>query len=138
MFVTLLHGIYDRTDGSVLLACGGHPPPLLRHRDGCVEETALTPGMLLGSGVEPRVSDTNLSLEQGETLILYSDGFTEAFAPDRKEMFGKERLCAVLGGPRTALSLEACAEEASAAVQRFTGQTDLQDDQTLLLLRRRS
>jgi phosphoserine phosphatase RsbU/P len=138
MFVTLLHGIYDRSDGSLLLASGGHPSPLLRRRDGRVEETALTPGMLLGSGLEPRISDTKLSLGRGETLILYSDGFTEAFAPDRKEMFGKERLCEVLSGSRAALSLEACAEEASAAVQRFSGQTELQDDQTLFLLRRRS
>lgn len=138
MFVTLLHGIYDSGDGSVLLACGGHPLPLLRRRDGRVEEVELPSGMLLGSVVEPRFSDTPLSLERGETLILYSDGFTEAFAPDRTEMFGKERLCEVLGGSHTALSLEACATEASAAVQRFSGQTELQDDQTLLLLRRRN
>jgi sigma-B regulation protein RsbU (phosphoserine phosphatase) len=137
MFVTMLHGVYDRRDGSVLLACGGHPPPLLRRRDGRVEEVAVAPGMLLGSVVEPHIRDTSLSLERGETLILYTDGFTEAFAPDRKEMFGKERLCEVLGGPRTSLSLEACADEVSAAVQRFTGQTELQDDQTLFLLRRR-
>jgi sigma-B regulation protein RsbU (phosphoserine phosphatase) len=137
MFVTMLHGVYDRRDGSVLLACGGHPPPLLRRRDGRVEEVPVAPGMLLGSVVEPHIRDTSLSLERGETLILYTDGFTEAFAPDRKEMFGKERLCEVLGGPRTSLSLEACADEVSAAVQHFTGQTELQDDQTLFLLRRR-
>ena len=53
-------------------------------------------------------------------------------------MFGVERLCEVLGGPRTALPLEECADEATAAVQRFTGQTELQDDQTLFLLRRRA
>jgi len=137
MFVTLLHGIYDRSDGSMLLACGGHPPPLLRRCDGRVEEVVVPPGMLLGSVVEPRIDDTSLSLERGETLILYTDGFTEAFAPGRKEMFGKERLCEVLGGPRTPLSLEECAQEASAAVQRFSVQADLQDDQTLFLLRRR-
>ncbi len=137
LFVTLLHGIYDRADGSVTLASGGHPPPLVRRRDGRVEESPLPPGMLLGSVAEPRISDTRLSLERGETLILYSDGFTEAFAPDRKEMFGRERLCEVLGGPNACLSLEACALEASAAVQRFSGQTELQDDQTLLLLRRK-
>ncbi len=137
LFVTLLHGVYDRADGSVMFASGGHPPPLLRRRDGRVEEVPLPPGLLLGSVSEPRIGDTRLSLEPGETLILYSDGFTEAFAPDRKEMFGRERLCEVLGGARTSLSLEACAEEASAAVQRFTGQSELQDDQTLFLLRRR-
>ena len=91
---------------------------------------------MLGTVAELRVSDTSLSLEHGETLILYSDGFTEAFTPDRKEMFGRERLCAVLGGPGTSLSLEACAEEAADAVQRFSAQAELQDDQTLLLLRR--
>jgi sigma-B regulation protein RsbU (phosphoserine phosphatase) len=137
LFVTLLHGIYDRRDGSVFLSSGGHPPPLLRRRDGRVEEVALPPGMLLGSVDDPRLSDTQLSLEPGETLILYTDGFTEAFTPDRRGMFGRERLCEVLGGARTALSLEACADEASVAVQRFSGQTELQDDQTLLLLRRR-
>ncbi len=137
LFVTLLHGIYDRRDGSVVLASGGHPPPLLRRRDGRVAEVALPPGMLLGSVAAPHVRDTELSLERGETLILYSDGYTEAFTADRKEMFGRERLCEVLGGSRTSLSLEACADEASAAVQRFSGQTELQDDQTLLLLRRR-
>jgi serine phosphatase RsbU (regulator of sigma subunit) len=137
LFVTLLHGIYDRADGSLVLASGGHPPPLLRRGDGRVEEVALPPGTLLGSVAEPRCRDTNLPLGRDETLILYSDGFTEAFAPDRKEMFGLERLSAVLGGSRTSLSLQACAEEASAAVQRFSGQTELQDDQTLFLLRRK-
>src|SRR5581483_3196766 len=92
MFVTLVHGIYNREDGSVLLASGGHPSPLVRHPDGSVKEAVLTPGLLLGSDLEPRIKDTNLSLQRGDTLILYSDGFTEAFAPDRKEMFGKERL----------------------------------------------
>jgi serine phosphatase RsbU (regulator of sigma subunit) len=138
LFVTLLHGVYDRRDGSVLLASGGHPPPLLRRRDGSVTAISPEPGVLLGNSMlELNVGDTPLSLQSGETLILYTDGFTEVFTPDRQDMFGLERLCAVLGGPRTELSLEACADEASAAVQRFSGQTELQDDQTLLLLRRR-
>ncbi len=139
LFVTLAHGIYDRRDGSVLLTSGGHPPPLLRRRDGSVTEVQLEPGALLGcSELEMHLTDTRLSLHPGETLILYTDGYTEAFATDRKNMFGVERLCEVLGGPRAALPLEECADEATAAVQRFTGQTELQDDQTLFLLRRRA
>jgi serine phosphatase RsbU (regulator of sigma subunit) len=139
MFVTLMHGIYDRRDGSLLLTSGGHPPPLLRRCDGTVRPLSLKPGTLLGSDlVDLQLTDTRLSLEPGETLILYTDGFTEAFGPGRKDMFGLERLCDVLGGPRASLSLEACADEATAAVQRFTGQTDLQDDQTLFLLRRKA
>jgi serine phosphatase RsbU (regulator of sigma subunit) len=138
LFVTLLHGVYDPRNGSVVFTSGGHPPPLLRRRDGSVVEVSAQPGVLLGCSIlDPHLTDTTLTLEPDETLILYTDGFTEAFTPDRKSMFGLERLCEILGGPRTQMSLEACADEASAAVQRFTSQTELQDDQTLFLLRRR-
>jgi len=136
LFVTLVHGTYDPAVGTLLLASGGHPPPLLRRADGRIEEVGVKPALMLGcSPLNLVVEDVKLCLAPQETLILYTDGFTEAFAKDG-EMFGLPRLCAVLGGANTALSLERCAEEASAAVQRFTGQTELQDDQTLLLLRR--
>ena len=138
LYVTLVCGMYDSSDGSVLLAAGGHPPPLLRHPDGRVETVPLRSGVMLGfSALELRVNDTRLALQPGETLILYTDGMTEAFAPDEVSMFGLDRLREVLGGARTALPLEACAEEACAVVQRFAQVDELQDAQTLLLLRRR-
>jgi sigma-B regulation protein RsbU (phosphoserine phosphatase) len=137
LFVTLIYGIFDGNDGSVVIASGAHPPPLLRRPDGRLEEIPLRPSMLLGySPGKLKVADTQLVLGPGETLILYSDGMTEAFAPDGKTMFGLERLCEVLGGAQTSMSLRACAEEARIAIERFTGQIELQDDQTLLLLRR--
>jgi len=52
-------------------------------------------------------------------------------------MFGVEGLCAAPGGPRTHMPLRQCAEEVTAAVARFTGIDELQDDQTLFMLRRR-
>jgi phosphoserine phosphatase RsbU/P len=138
LFVTLVHGMYDANTGTLLLASGGHPPPLLRRANGTVEEVALKPAVMLGcSPLELVANEVRLDLAPGETLILYTDGYTEAFAPDGKTMFGVERLCAALGGPRMSLPLERCAAEASAAVQLFTGKTELQDDQTLLMLRRR-
>jgi serine phosphatase RsbU (regulator of sigma subunit) len=136
LYVTLLHGTYDRGDGSVILARGGHPAPLLRRADGTIETVALQPGALVGcSPVTLHVTDTRLMLNPGETLIGYTDGFTEAFSPDRT-MFGVERLAEVLGGARSKLPLPTAAAEASAAVRRFSGGGDQQDDQTLLLLRR--
>jgi serine phosphatase RsbU (regulator of sigma subunit) len=138
LFVTLLYGIYAPKDGSVVLASGGHPPPLLRHADGQVEALAIKPAMLLGSAPMPlRVSDTRLILAPGETLILYTDGYFEATGPDDRTEFGIDRLCEALGGPRTALPLPECAAAVTAEVARFTGKPDLQDDQTLLMLRRR-
>jgi serine phosphatase RsbU (regulator of sigma subunit)/pSer/pThr/pTyr-binding forkhead associated (FHA) protein len=137
LFVTLAHGVYDPTDGSIVVAVGGHPPPLLRRADGRVEPVDLKPGLMLGATpVEPLAEDRRLTLEPGDTLALYTDGFTEAFAPDHKTMFGVERLSEVLS-QTAALPLSACAERATAAVENFTANTELQDDQTLLLLRRR-
>jgi sigma-B regulation protein RsbU (phosphoserine phosphatase) len=75
-------------------------------------------------------------LKPGETLILYTDGFTEARDPASKQMFEVQRLQEVLASPRAQASLEAAAEHAKAAVERFTGSQELQDDLTLLLLRR--
>jgi serine phosphatase RsbU (regulator of sigma subunit) len=139
LFVTLIHGIYDAQEGTVILASGGHPAPLLRRRNGQVEEIPVKPATMLGcSPLNLVVEDVRLTLAPGETLILYTDGFTEAFAPGGESMFGLEGLSAVLGGHNAELSLERCAEEASAAVHRFTRQSELQDDQTLLLLRRLS
>jgi sigma-B regulation protein RsbU (phosphoserine phosphatase) len=138
MFVTLVHGLYDPRDGSVVLASGGHPRPLLRRADGRVVEVPLRNGRLLGYAAgEVGLSDTLLTLAPGETLLLYTDGFTEAPSPDTTTMFGVERLAEVLGGERTALPLERCGEELRAAVERFTGSSELRDDLTLLMLRRR-
>jgi len=138
MFVTLVYGIYDPRTGSVVLASGGHPPPLLRRADGRVEEVPVRNGRLLGYVAgNVGLSDTTLTLAPGETLALYTDGFTEARSPDGVTMFGGARLAEALGGTRTELPLERCAEELKAAVERFTGTAELQDDLTLLMLRRR-
>jgi pSer/pThr/pTyr-binding forkhead associated (FHA) protein len=93
MFVTLIHGIYNPGDGEVVLASGGHPPPLLRRPGGEVEVVPVHNGRLLGyPGVAPALSDTRFNLQPGATLILYTDGFTEAQSPDGQTLFGVEQL----------------------------------------------
>jgi serine phosphatase RsbU (regulator of sigma subunit) len=138
MFVTLAHAVYDPGTSEVVLASAGHPPPLRRSPDGLVEEWNLpSSGRLLGCFEgDPGARDARLTLNPGETLVLYSDGYTEAAVADRLRMFGVDRLAAVLGGPNTSLPLAACAEQARTAVERFTGSAEQQDDLTLLLLRR--
>ena len=65
------------------VACGGHPPALLvRARDGAVEEVG-HPGTLLGMLPDPTLSDERTELAAGDALILFTDGITEARAPER-------------------------------------------------------
>jgi serine phosphatase RsbU (regulator of sigma subunit) len=137
MFVTLAQGIYDPRTGAVVLASGGHPPPLLRGADGQIQEVSGPPGRALGMAPGPlNLTETHLDLAPGATLVYYTDGFTEAMAPDGRTMFGRERLAAALGAAAAQLSLEEWAERLRVAVRKFTGSAELQDDQTLLLLRR--
>jgi serine phosphatase RsbU (regulator of sigma subunit) len=137
MFVTLVHGIYDGRSGAVTLGSGGHPRPLLRRADGQVDELTMPVGRLLGCfEADPGVSEVTFTLRCRETLILYSDGYTEAADPATGKMLGLEPLKAVLGGAQTQLTLAACAEKAKQTIENFIGSGDLQDDLTLLLLRR--
>jgi sigma-B regulation protein RsbU (phosphoserine phosphatase) len=138
LYVTMIFGIYDSTDGSIVLANGGHPPPLVRQANGEIDVLPIKPGLLIGSAPVPlRVSDTRIELQPGQTLILYTDGYIEGTAPDGKTEFGVDRLKQALGGPRTNISLEQCMLETSMTVQEFTDSDEKQDDQTMLLLRRK-
>jgi len=58
------------------LSLGGHPRPLLRRRDGSVVEIGET-GTLLGL-IPPELVDVSVPIEPGDTLVLYTDGLTDA------------------------------------------------------------
>jgi PAS domain S-box-containing protein len=87
-----------RPDGGARarIACCGHPLPLLV-RDGGVSEAG-RPGPILGAGPREDWPVTELDLRPGDTLVLYTDGITEALG--ERERFGEERLVRCLGeGP---------------------------------------
>jgi PAS domain S-box-containing protein len=77
------------------IAIGGHPHPLLRRADGEVTEVGAT-GTLLGAVEHPVLRDVEFELSPGDTLLLYTDGVTEARTPEG--MFGTDRLAALLAG----------------------------------------
>jgi serine phosphatase RsbU (regulator of sigma subunit) len=60
---------------------GGHPLPLLLRANGGGELGS--PGTLLGIVPDPALSDSRISLEPGDALVLYTDGVTDAGAPAR-------------------------------------------------------
>jgi serine phosphatase RsbU (regulator of sigma subunit) len=136
LYVTMAFGIYDSRDGSLTLSRGGHPAPILRRADGKATPLDVKPGPMLGSMELPRAgSETKLTLGHGETLILYTDGYHEATAPDGVTQFGVPRICETLGPAAAGLSLTQMADRAAAAVHAFAP-GEQQDDMTLLLLRR--
>lgn len=97
-FVTLVCGdLRVAEDGRVRIAFanGGHPRPVVLGRDGDPREVAAH-GMLVGALEQARFTDTEVELHPGETMLLYTDGVTEARDP-AGEFFGTERLLRLLG-----------------------------------------
>ena len=64
-------------DGRLVIANAGHTPPLIARRDGSIQSVGST-GPVAGLLPDPRWHSVTLHLERGESLLLYSDGVTEA------------------------------------------------------------
>ncbi len=112
---------------------GGHNFPVLLRADGTrvlLEKGGLVVGMLEGMPYE----EESLVLAEGDRLVIYTDGVTEA-ANATGEMFEEERLYALLeSAPRT-LSAEQLVQRVIGGVRDFLGETEAGDDITVLALR---
>ncbi|MEU6944547.1 SpoIIE family protein phosphatase [Streptomyces sp. NPDC046316] len=78
---------------SVQLASGGHPPALVLRADGRTEYLHTPGGLLVGILPQPNFAAVDTTLAPGDTLLLYTDGLTEArTGADRADLFGDEAL----------------------------------------------
>jgi serine phosphatase RsbU (regulator of sigma subunit) len=93
--IACLHLDLSRSPARATVACGGHPLPAVLRADGTVEELG-TPGTLIGLVERPELHDRAGDLHAGDTIVLYTDGLTEAGAP--ANLWGPEELAQVLRG----------------------------------------
>ena len=135
MFVTVIYAAYSPDSGRVTYANGGHNPPLIVHTDG--SSTLLKPigGLALGVAPGMMFPQDTIHLAPNETLVLYTDGVTEAMDADHEE-FGVERLQAIFAGAPPSGAREAT-EAIFDAVHAFAGDTPQSDDITCLSVFRR-
>ncbi|MEU8663949.1 PP2C family protein-serine/threonine phosphatase [Actinoplanes philippinensis] len=77
---TVIFGVLERRGSgyTATLASGGHPPALVLRADGSAAYHTTDGGTLIGILAAPRLVARTISLEVGDTMILYSDGLTEA------------------------------------------------------------
>jgi serine phosphatase RsbU (regulator of sigma subunit)/PAS domain-containing protein len=130
--ITCVHLDTARPRIRATVACGGHPPALLRRVDGTVEELGEV-GTLLGLVADPRLADQRTELGAGDALVLYTDGITEARAPAR--VLTTDDLAATLSAlaPGSAQRLV----EGLAALAMGKEGTPPRDDVAILALRAR-
>ena len=134
MFVTLFCAIFDPATGRVTCASAGHPSPVLARPGSPATLPVVKTGGL--AGIEPglEVPRVSLELEPGDSLVLYTDGVTEAMN-EKDELFGDERLLAFLREPRP--SAAETVSSLVAAVRAFVGKREASDDIAVLALRRK-
>ena len=132
MFVTVLYATFDPASGELTYANGGHNSPLVVRADGSSELLPLTGGIALGVVPGFDYGQRTVTLEPGDTLVLYTDGVTEAMN-DAHEEFGVERLRAIFASGPLGDS-RATSEAVFDAVHEFAGDTPQSDDVTCLTL----
>ena len=134
MFVTVLYVVYEPETGSMTYANGGHCSSLVIHADGSSTELPGTDGIALGIAANYEYAQKEAALKPGETLIMYSDGVSEA-ANLQGEEFGAERLKGLFEGRAPKSGQEANATVLK-AVTEFAGEHAQSDDITCLALHR--
>jgi serine phosphatase RsbU (regulator of sigma subunit) len=135
MFVTCLLVIVDRRNGTIRYANAGHNPPYLRSAKE-VRELRAT-GLPLGIFPNMVYEEKEAWLEPGDSLLLYSDGLTEAHAQDG-DMFGFPRLNSLLSSSgQNQLEGEALIQFLMVQLGDFTGPGwEQEDDITMVAAKR--
>jgi sigma-B regulation protein RsbU (phosphoserine phosphatase) len=133
-FVTCVYGVLDPASGAFTYANCGHIPPMLLRADGRIEE--LTPGGPVFSGVIEHESycESSTVIEEGDTLVLYTDGVVEVMN-EQEEEFGVGRMSDIMLRSR-GMPVEEIIGSVVRATQEFAGFESPEDDFTLVVVRR--
>jgi serine phosphatase RsbU (regulator of sigma subunit) len=133
-YATMFFGIIDR-DGTLNYIRGGHPSPILVRR-GEVSELYTEGSFPVGLVAEAEFFASTVKLEPEDTLVLFSDGITEAENPER-ELFGDARVMQTLTGWQEE-SLETVKRLVLETINTFARGAAQSDDMTLLVVRYRA
>ena len=134
MFATVFFGVLDPETGQLLYVNGGHEPPVIysaAHVRSRLHPTGPAVGMIPNTDFEIQQAQ----LEPGETLLIYTDGVTDARDPDHN-LFTEEGLLALLDEPDPTAAALLARIEANLR-QHMAGAAQF-DDITMLAVRRAS
>src|SRR5712671_158775 len=134
-YATMFFGILDEK-GSLEYINAGHPSPILIRGTGSAEDVFTEGSFPVGLVPEAEYDTAHVQLEPGDTLVLFSDGVTEAMDPN-EEFFGMPRLVQLLAG-HNETPLDQLQKIILESVENFARGASQADDLTLLLVRFRA
>jgi serine phosphatase RsbU (regulator of sigma subunit)/predicted enzyme related to lactoylglutathione lyase len=132
-YATLFFADYDDRTSRLRYVNCGHLPPILLRRDGSLEQLD-SGSTVLGMFADWECTSCETKLVPGDTLVLYTDGITEATSMDGRE-FGEEGLIEIVRA-ECHLSVERLLERILEKVRAFSGR-EQEDDITLVVARGR-
>jgi len=132
MFVTVFCGMLDLRTGELRYSNAGHPPPLILRPGGNPERLSLPEGRFLGVFEDSTYRTFTARLNPGETLLLYTDGVTEAMNSEGA-VYSEERLLR-LAAKISGVPPEDLVRDLIRDVQSYAGEEPQSDDITLLAL----
>ncbi len=132
LFVTMFYMVYDTVKRSLTFSNGGHLPAIWL-KSGGVIELLKTEGMPLGIVDSETYLDGVVQLSPEDTIVLYTDGVTEA-RNSEKEEFGEDRLKSAVFEAR-GLSPASMADNIKKRLNKFVGAAAQYDDCTFIVFK---
>jgi serine phosphatase RsbU (regulator of sigma subunit) len=133
LFYTAIYLTLDVKSGEVLLANAGHPSPYCSRANGALQEITDGAGGPVGIVDDPQFESTQLRLDHGDSLVLYTDGVVEAVGSDGS-LYGSDRLERALA--RAGTDPHAIAEKILESVAEHVEDVHATDDLTLFICQR--
>lgn len=129
IFVTAFYGVLNRSSRRLTYAIAGHERPFLVRSDGDIEQLS-GKGRFLGMIESLELADYALQLEEGDRVLIYSDGVPDA-ARVTGQQYGYDRIQGFLFRNRD-IPLESLVNQLAADVARWSGDAPAFDDLTML------
>jgi sigma-B regulation protein RsbU (phosphoserine phosphatase) len=130
-FVTAFYGVLDVKNRVLIFSNAGHNPPILIRRSGEIEYL-IEGGVALGVLADARYEERPVALQSGDVLVFYTDGVSEAEAPDN-EQYGRRRIEEIVRAHRGASS-QTILDAIVGSVLEWSGERGPNDDLTLMVL----
>lgn len=132
-FATFFLAAIDESDLVLHSVNAGHNPPVLIRADGS-QSLLETGGLVVGMLEDAPYEAGSVPLRTGDRVVMYTDGVTEAQRADG-EMFGDERLAALLSGIPAKLTAREQVAQVISGLRAFLAGVEAQDDVTVMVLR---
>jgi len=137
-FVSMIYAVIDINEKTLRYARAGHNPLLLVSRSRAATSAPMPKGMALGlvesQVFEKTLEEITVSLCSGDTLVFYTDGFSEAKNEDGEE-YGEGRLLNALRSFASKPTSREVVQAICKDIQRFTGFAPQHDDMTMVVVK---